>query len=260
MTNELIPQPRVQELHTILDRAKAVEIIDANSNQLATDFQVLIKTAIKDIKEFYEADIKNAKKTYDGLKEKRDSWLEPFEIVEKQIIVKMKIYRAKLDAEAAEISRKERERLEAIERERIEAERKIEREKAAALEKELADKRAAEAAEKRKISEAEAKKRDEEQAAIQKEIDAANAKAEVLEKEKAAVNIQPIETPKIETAKSQSWRDNWKFRVVNIKEVPRAFMVVNEEMLKDIAKSTKGTAVVPGIEFWNDKTPVVYSK
>lgn len=52
-------------------------------------------------------------------------------------------------------------------------------------------------------------------------------------------------------------RDNWKWRVVDIDKVPEEFLVPPEERvqrgkLTNIARSQKGEAYVPGIEFYAD--------
>lgn len=59
------------------------------------------------------------------------------------------------------------------------------------------------------------------------------------------------------------YRDNWKWRVVDIDQVPEQFLVPVEERvqkatLNAIAKSQKDKAMVPGVEFYND--PVLHTR
>ena len=59
-----------------------------------------------------------------------------------------------------------------------------------------------------------------------------------------------IEAPKI---RGVSTREVWKARVVNATLVPREYLVVNEKMLADVAKATKGQLVIAGVEFYSEQ-------
>jgi hypothetical protein len=50
---------------------------------------------------------------------------------------------------------------------------------------------------------------------------------------------------------------NWKYRVVNLQEVPREYLVVDDAMLKHIAKTHHDKKPVPGIEFYNEPSVTV---
>lgn len=56
------------------------------------------------------------------------------------------------------------------------------------------------------------------------------------------------------TAKAQglATRRTWKWRVTDPTAIPRAYMMVNEKMLDAKARTEKGNAQVPGIEFFED--------
>ena len=47
----------------------------------------------------------------------------------------------------------------------------------------------------------------------------------------------------------QSVRKTWTAKVVDVSQVPREWMVVNEKALDSFAKATKGAVKVPGVEF-----------
>lgn len=54
-------------------------------------------------------------------------------------------------------------------------------------------------------------------------------------------------------------RDNWKYRLTDIKLVPETYQVapadrLNKSVLNALARSQKGKAEVPGIEFYNEPT------
>jgi sugar-specific transcriptional regulator TrmB len=44
----------------------------------------------------------------------------------------------------------------------------------------------------------------------------------------------------------------WKYRVTNVDLIPREYMVVNETLLGNLARSTKGAIKVSGVEFYAD--------
>lgn len=52
-------------------------------------------------------------------------------------------------------------------------------------------------------------------------------------------------------------RDCWRARVVDRSKVPAEYWVLDEARLDREAKASKGTAVVPGIEFYNEPTAVL---
>jgi hypothetical protein len=55
-------------------------------------------------------------------------------------------------------------------------------------------------------------------------------------------------------------RDNWKARVVDFKLLPDEYKLPNEKVLNALAKSTKGTSKVPGVEFFNDRGVMLRTK
>lgn len=51
-----------------------------------------------------------------------------------------------------------------------------------------------------------------------------------------------------------SVREGWKWEVTDINAIPRQYLIVNEQMLTAIAKSTKGSVSIPGIRFYSEKS------
>lgn len=107
----------------------------------------------------------------------------------------------------------------------------------------------------------------EQEEARQREIAAARAAAAAAnlppppEPEPLPV-VAPIEKPKGIAGSYGSkvgTRDNWKYRIVDIKKVPEAFLVpveerVNKAALNAMARSMKGEAKVKGIEFYCEES------
>ncbi len=55
-------------------------------------------------------------------------------------------------------------------------------------------------------------------------------------------------------------RDNWKARVIDFKALDDRYKLPNEQMLNALARSTKGQAKEPGVEFYNDRGITVRTK
>ena len=60
--------------------------------------------------------------------------------------------------------------------------------------------------------------------------------------------IAPTSAPKIAGIQK---RTIWGYKVVDLSLVPREYMIVNETMLGQTAKSSKGTLKIPGVEFFS---------
>lgn len=176
-------------------------------------------------------------------------------------------YQAKLEAErkekqrqADELARQERERLDAIARQ--------ERQKAEAAAAEIRRKAEAEAAEIRRQAEAAAAAGREAEAqrlalAAAKVITKAETKADkkteaaydvahTLEQQAAVISAPTIadEAPK---AAGQSFRTVHKFRILDERKLPRAYLMPNEKMLTEFAEATKGKVPVEGVEFYEER-------
>jgi hypothetical protein len=75
-------------------------------------------------------------------------------------------------------------------------------------------------------------------------------KEQAQEKE-IAVPVAPPATPKVE---GLSKRVIWKAKVTDPNKVPREYLTVNMTLLNTIARSTKGTLKVEGVEFYPEKS------
>ncbi len=80
-------------------------------------------------------------------------------------------------------------------------------------------------------------------------------KAEALREQAASVIAPVVEVstaaPKVE---GTSVRKTWKARVTEIGQVPREFLVVNQQALDAFAKATKGSVKLPGVEFFEEQS------
>ena len=115
---------------------------------------------------------------------------------------------------------------------------------------------------KRQIAEAEAREaarkeqeRLNEQAMAAAERAQANHDIETADAIIAAVPIVqpapvPVTAPKIQGI---STRQVWRFRITDAKAVPDEYKTINEALLGNLARSTKGAVKVPGVEFYPEE-------
>ena len=106
------------------------------------------------------------------------------------------------------------------------------------------------AAEQRRIAAEEERKRKEaeELAALSAEAEAAGDSATAAEAvvEAAMAGATVTVMPKV---KGTAMREVWKAVVVDVAQVPREYMIVNQSMLDKIAQATKGAVPIPGVKF-----------
>ena len=80
-------------------------------------------------------------------------------------------------------------------------------------------------------------------------------KAEELQQQKENIIpiIAPVIAPQIETPKGVSFKENWSAVVTDANLVPREWCIPDIKALNDVAKATKGTKQITGVEFKMEK-------
>lgn len=113
---------------------------------------------------------------------------------------------------------------------------------------------------------AEREAQEQEQARLRAEAAAAREKAEVAAifgdtDESAALEVEAHvlkhQAEAVKPGKATGTRDNWKWRAIDEDKIPRSYLVPDAARLDYEAKSKKGAASVPGIEFYNEPIVVV---
>lgn len=67
------------------------------------------------------------------------------------------------------------------------------------------------------------------------------------------VKVAPIVVPRsVPKVAGISMRENWKFRVVNEKLIPREYMKVDDVKIGAVVRALKGATNIPGIEAYNE--------
>lgn len=106
------------------------------------------------------------------------------------------------------------------------------------------------AAEQRRIAAEEERKRKEaeELAALSAEAESSGDIATAAEAVAAAAIAQATVTVMPKVA-GTSMREVWKAVVVDVSQLPREYMIVNQSMLDKMAQATKGAVPIPGVRF-----------
>lgn len=246
-----------KEVSTLEEMTRTVVVRNADERTAVYQLVQSVKTKRRMIVDFFSDSKEKAHSAWKaivGMEKTETDKLDAFEAAGKRAILtydqaeeqKRIAEQRRLQAIADEQARKEREKAEA------EARRQREIEEAARRKAEEA-RRAAEAA-----SAAERDKLLKEAEAAERKAAAASAKAEEKTETAAAV-IAPVVTvaPVAVKQAGESTRDIWHFRIIDAAIVPNEYKIINEKALDGIAKATKGSIKIPGVEFYAEKTLAV---
>lgn len=81
----------------------------------------------------------------------------------------------------------------------------------------------------------------------------AAAKAEELKaKSEIVTEIAPVVENKVEKIDGISIRKTWKFKIVNINEIPREYMIPDEKYIGQIVRNSKGKKEIPGVKTYSE--------
>lgn len=92
-----------------------------------------------------------------------------------------------------------------------------------------------------------------EKAAAEARRIAEEAKAKNPDAPPPVVIAAPVVTKEAPKVSGVSTREVWKFRVTDPAAVPREYLVIDEPKLGAMARATKGTVTVPGVEFYSEE-------
>lgn len=197
-------------------RAGAFTIRNGADYESAGGFLVEIKKRITQVREYWKGPKEDAHKAHQSIVAREKQMLAPLETAEKTVKARMADYQREVERERREAEAKAREM------QRIEAERMLNEAIAA------------------------------EQAGDARGAEIAAATAEMIEgmTPACAAAAKP-------TADGVSVKRVWKARVTDAAKVPAYFggmeiRTVNQSAIDAIAKSTRGSAKIPGVEFYED--------
>ena len=69
--------------------------------------------------------------------------------------------------------------------------------------------------------------------------------------------VVPVKVePAAKATEATTTRTTWKARVVDLDKVPRRFLTVNQAALDAIARGTRGSEQIEGVEFYSESSLV----
>jgi hypothetical protein len=81
------------------------------------------------------------------------------------------------------------------------------------------------------------------------------AKAEEFQGRAAVVQaVVPQVAIKVEKIAGIQNRTNWKYRIVDVNKIPREYMIPNEVLIGQMARTTKGALKIDGIEIYSEES------
>lgn len=225
------------EASSLLESARTIRVTDADSYKQAGAFFANIKGKIKEVEAARTARVKPLNDTVKLINSDFKGITEQLEAVLKVVEVPMLAFQRE-----EERKRREAEAAAAAERKRLEDEARAKAEEE--LQKAMEAKAAAQQA-----TNPVAAYVAEQQARAAAEA----AQSNYREMAMAAQQVQVVVPARV-TAAGTSLRKTWKFRITDINQVPREFLVPNEQMLGAVARSQKESANIPGVEFYAEES------
>jgi len=107
---------------------------------------------------------------------------------------------------------------------------------------------------------AEAKRIEDEKARLAREEAAFNGTGEITVPTGTIEQVAPPPERTRTEMGTLGGRDNWKARVVDFKALDDEYKLPDTQTLNAKARSSKGTAVIPGVEFYNDRSVTIRTK
>ena len=197
------------------DRAKLIQVVDDKSLHLANEFIHACRQMRNKIAETMDPIVKRAHGLWkEVLGQKQKLEIGP-KLGEETVGPKIASYKRKIEEE---IRLREEEKARKIEEERKKKEEAFE--KAAAAEK----------------------------AGDQEKAEEELKKAEESEEEETMLSLEPKFKPVAPETKGTSITERWKFRVKNLKLVPREYLKLDEVKVGAAVRLSKGQVEIPGIE------------
>ena len=97
-----------------------------------------------------------------------------------------------------------------------------------------------------------------ETAKLEKKADRLEEKGQTEKAEEIRLDAKSIPIPvvakKVEKIKGVSFKEIWKFEIIDLDKLPRKYLLPDLKTLGEIARSTKGKVTIPGVRIYSDKT------
>ena len=227
----------------IIDKSNSIQISNQEELVFAADLLKTIKSMQNNIKDAFVSIIEKAHQAHKEAISQKDKYLNP--LLSAEVTVKQKMLAYQQIQER--IRQVEERKLQEAARKREEALRaaKEEQERAWREKEEAARKEAERLA-------AEGKAEEAEKARIEADKAATKAAERAAQAQEIFVPV-PVLTSKVEKIAGIATRTIWKFRIVDVDKIPRQYMLPNEKMLGEIARTLKGSLAIEGVEFYPEE-------
>jgi hypothetical protein len=199
----------------LAERAKEIQVVDDNSLHLANEFIHACRQMRNRINDHMDPIIKKAHGLWKHVLGEKQNLEKAPKFGEETVGPRIAAYKRKIEEE---IRAREEEKERKIEEERRKKEEALE--KAAELEK----------------------------AGDQKKAEEELEKAEKIEEKEELLSLEPKFKPAMPETKGTSITQRWKFRVKNLKLVPREYLKLDEVKVGSAVRLSKGQVEIPGIE------------
>lgn len=102
---------------------------------------------------------------------------------------------------------------------------------------------------------AEAKKKEEDARIKDAEALVADGQKELADAIMAApVVVAPVVVPREDSTPGISYREIWKFEVIDPNSVPRDYLAIDEKRIGGVVRALKGETRIPGVRVWPEKS------
>jgi flagellar biosynthesis GTPase FlhF len=224
----------------LVARATGLRVVDQESLSLANELLLTGKQFVKKIKDFFAPLKQDAHASWKGICDTENEELAklmPTIMTLDRSIVNYRVEQDRIRREAEEKARRQEEERRRLEEEAFRRAQEKERQAREATERAAREQNAAAR-----------KKAQEEAARAQAEADKIIAKAAAEEKKLEPAIVIPEKVVTTGTA----IRHNWKFRLVNFKDVPDEYKILNEVLVGKIGRASEGKAKILGIDFYDE--------
>lgn len=208
-----------EETSIVVIKAAEIVVIDKITCDAALDMGSSVNALKKKINEFFDPMVKSAYATHKAVKTKQNEAIEPLDKAKSILANKITAYNIELKRQQQEEAEKQRKR----------------------------DEAESEAEKNRLLAEADAAAgKDDNDTFEQKEYEASQVTPE---------SVAPVSQP-VEKVKGSS--ENWQAKVINKHALLKAVLagtvldeaiIPNDKFLRDMAKSSKGKIIIPGVVF-----------
>lgn len=77
---------------------------------------------------------------------------------------------------------------------------------------------------------------------------------QLMEQAESVQALAPVVQIPVNKVQGTSSRKIWKYRITDVNQIPREYMIPNEKMLGSLAKASHDAVKIPGVEFYSEES------